>query len=197
MAIIFVAVTRLSFGDKTGSISKGGLLFLMALLLAFTLCSIGNYFSWQARWVKDQSIMENLSTLENTDNVSVFWVDDQFQVGGEETYEFYEWSSIFKSVWGDESHIGLDQRAYTPDFLTQGLRYFNDRYNLSDFDPAGCQAILTIYPGPDSSSSAGMSMRYLFYKFFRKDGLGQFLHRITDVQVQPISTTEAVNCPTK
>jgi len=195
VAIILVAITRLALGDKTGSISRLGLFFLTILLLAFTLSSINNYLSWQARWVKDQSIMENLSTLENTENVSVFWVDDQFQVGGEETYRFYEWSSIFKSVWGDESRIGLDQRAYTPDFLTQGLRYFNDRYNLSDFDPAGCQAILTIRRGPDSSSNAGMSMRYLFCKFFCKDSLAHFLHGVTDLQVEPISTPEAVSCP--
>jgi hypothetical protein len=198
IAIILVAITRLALGDKTGSISKLGLFFLMILLLAFTLSSINNYLSWQARWVKDQSIMENLSTLENIDNVSVFWVDDQFQIDGTATYyDFYEWSSIFKSVWGDESHIGLDQRAYTHDFLTQGLCYFNDRYNLSDFDSAGCQAILTIRRGPDSSSNVRMSMRYLFYKFFRKDSLAHFLHGVTDVQVQPISTPEAVNCPTK
>ena len=44
-------------------------------------------------------------------------------------------------VWGDETHMGLDQKACTPHFLTAGAEHFNGRYNLSHFDPTGrgCQ----------------------------------------------------------
>ena len=145
--------------------------------------------------------MANLATLDNAQGISVFWVDDHFPAGGERgtgAYRFYEWSSIFKTVWGDESRIGFDQGLRAIEPLVVDQRYFNERYNLADFDPAGCQAMLTIRRGPLVYSDAGLSARYLFYRFFRSEGrLAKFLSGVTDVQVQPISAPEAVNCPTQ
>lgn len=198
MAVILVTVVHLSLADKTGAMSKAGACFLIALVLAFTLSTIRNYVSWQARWVKDRSVMANLAGLNSTaDGISVFWVDDQSQIGTEEHCRFYEWAFIFKIVRGDESRIGLDQKYYTPDLLRSGLRYFNRRHNLYDFDPAGCQAILTIRRGFLSYSNTGLVARYLFYRFFHKDKLDEFLTGVTDVHVQSILAPGAVNCPTQ
>jgi len=205
MALIVVAVTRLLFADKEGFTSKLGFFFLTVLLLSFTYSSVANYTSWQARWVKDRSIMVNLAKLENAEGVSVFWVDDQYQLGGQASYYFYEWPCIFKSVWGDKSRIGLDQSRYTSDFLDEwddGWGRYSERVYLSDFDPAGCQAILTIRPGPESPRNtslpnARLSALYFYYRFFHNDHLTEFLHGVTEVQVQPISAPQAVNCPTK
>lgn len=204
MAIILVSATRLLFGGNTRSISRLSLSLLIILLLAFTLSSVANYISWQARWVKDRSVMINLSNLENAEGISVFWIDDQYQhrykLGGESSYLFYEWSSIYRSVWGGESRVGLDQNVFTSDFLNEwDERWgkYNERVYLSDFDPGGCQAVLEIRPGPNSTSSDRLSALYLYYKLFRKDRLTEFLRGVTEVQVHPLSTPEAVNCPTE
>ena len=195
MAVIFVGLTRPLLANKSAYLSRLGLLCLMILLLAFTLSSISNYFSWQARWVKDQSIMQNLAMTENADEISVFWVDDQFQVGGDRLYRFYEWASIFKSVWGNESHIGLDPSFHTSDFLTNGKRYFIESYNLSEFDPNGCQGILTIRAGASSNVSIfSMSTKYLYYRFFNRDMLEPYLKEVTDLEIQRIEAPEATNC---
>jgi hypothetical protein len=187
MAIIFVAIGRICFIDKTASISRLGIVFLVILTFIFTASSIANYLSWQARWVKDQSVMINLPKLKDAEDISIFWVDDQTNLDGEEYYRFYEWSSMFKTMYGDESRIGLEIEIYPPDFLSKGQKYFNQRYNLTDFNPAGRQAVLTIrrsdslnYEGPT------LAYRYLWYRYFNKDKLDQFLEQVTDLQLQPI-----------
>ncbi|MCP4370153.1 MAG: hypothetical protein GY797_18870 [Deltaproteobacteria bacterium] len=193
MAVIIVAITHLAFPGPSDSFSKLGFLFLGVILLAFSVSTITNYISWQARWVKDRSIIVNLGQLDNVEDISVFWVDDQFPTRGGDSYRFYEWSSIFKRVWGDETRIGLDQKTRSPEFLIDGQRYFNDRYNLLNFDPAGCQAILMIRRGLPYTDDQLFS-RYLFSRFFEPSKMNEFLAEITDIQVQSIFAPEAVNC---
>jgi hypothetical protein len=192
MAMIFVGAIRLTFSQAIGSISRLGFTSLIILVFAFSLSTVKNYIAWQARWVKDRSIMANLSRMSDAKKLSVLWVDDQFPIGGEGFYRFYEWASIFKSVWSDESHIGLDRRGYSKEFLIYGQRYFNRRYNLADFDPAGCQGILTVRRGPLSLSNAKLSLQYLFRRFFHKEGLSPFLYEVTELQLQVSSDSEAV-----
>lgn len=192
MAIILIGIFRLLFSNKGGSISKTGYSFIAILLIAFALCTITNYISWQSKWVTTRSIMTNLAKLDNAQGISVFWIDYQFPEYGKRTYPyqgFYVWSSMFKNVWGDESRIGLDLRNKSAKFLVDGQHYFNKRYNLSDFDPNGRQAILTIRNGsrgPREWSNIGLSIRYLYYKYFRKNRLAEFLSGVTDIEIQPI-----------
>jgi hypothetical protein len=186
MAIIIVSFGRLFFSNKKGSISKIGFSFFVILLLAFSLSSITYYISWQARWIKDRSVMTNLSALNMKGDISIFWIKDQFPVGGENYYRFYEWSTMFKTVWGDESYIGLDQKKYSAVSLAGYQRFFNKRYNLSDFDPDGRQATLTIHRGVLQYSDLELSIRYLYYKWLRKTGLTKYLSMVTDIEIQPI-----------
>ena len=186
MAIIIVSFGRILFGNKKGTISKIGFSFLVIFVLAFSISTITYYIAWQARWVKDRSVMTNLSDLNKKEDISVFWINDQFPLGGENNYRFYEWSSMFKTVWGDESHIGLDQKIYSAGALVDYQRYSNKRYNLSDFDPDGRQAILTIHMGPRKHSDLRLSVRYFYHKYLHKDGLSKFLSGVTDIEMQPI-----------
>ena len=189
MAIIMVSFGCLFFSNKKGSISKIGFAFLATLVLAFNLSTITYYISWQARWIKDRSVMTNLSGLNMKEDTSIFWINDQFPMGGENNYRFYEWSTMFKTVWGDESYIGLDQK-YSAVSLAGYQRFFNTRYNLSDFDPDGSQAILTIFRGVLQYSDLELSIRYLYYKWLRKNGLTEFLSGVTDIEIQPIPVTQ-------
>lgn len=190
MAIIIVSFGRLFFSNKKGSISKIGFTFLVILVLAFSLSSITYYISWQARWIKDRSVMTNLSDLKMKEDISIFWIKDKFPVGGENYYRFYEWATMFKTVWGDESYIGLDQKKYSTASLASYKFSFNKRYNLSEFDPDGRHAALTIHRGVHQYSDLELSIRYLYYKWLSKTGLTKFLSGITDIEIQPIPVSK-------
>ncbi len=100
---------------------------------------------------------------------------------------------MFKEVWGDERRIGFDQRYSTPKLLEDLSPTFTTSYNLGDFDPAGCQAVLTIRPGA-SSSDFKSAARYFYQKFLRPQGMRDFLVSVTQVSVQPSPSALAVNC---
>lgn len=199
VAVILVAITRLCFDHKTILLSKIGPFFLVGLVLAFSLSSVANYLSWQACWVKDQSVMVHLANLKDkSEGISVFWIDDQFRLNNVDGHSHYEWASMFKTVWGGESRIGLDKAFYTPDYLKEGQQSFIKQHNLSEFDPAGCQAVLTIRPGSGSRVSRDnttLSFWYFIFKYIAQDRLNQFLLGLTDVQIERISAPEALNCP--
>ncbi len=205
MSIILIGFTRIvasAFHILLGRLSpwpenlRAGLVagfetsMRVVLIAVFTLSTINYYVVWQARWVKDRSIIIKLS--EKADKLrqfSTFWVNDRFNIGSRRIYDFYEWSSIFKVVTGDESRVGLDDRLrYFKDFLTgsRWKRYFSKRYMLSEFDPSGPQAVLKIRRGPKAGSDSQMAMTYLYYKFFFKNRLLNFLKGITEVQIGPV-----------
>ena len=191
LGLIAVAMfDRINFGENLNLGPKLEVIFLSILVLAFSLSTVKNYFCWQARWVKDRSIIVKLIKDSNrVKQFSTFWVDDKFRIGYQRIYRFYEWSSIFKVVTGEESRVGLDQRnlAYK-DFLkaVKWKRYFTKRFNLSEFEPTGRQAVLKITPGPKAGSDRQMAMTYLYYKFFSKNRLLNFLEGVAELQIKPI-----------
>ena len=194
MGLIILGVARFCFAGAEGALRQLAFALLVVLITAFSLSTIDTYISWQARWVKDRSIITNLGTLGEFKRFSVFWIDDQYELGGEDPYDFYEWSSIFKVVSKDMSRIGLDRRYYDANFLTDGRRYFNDRYNLSKFDPSGCQARLLIRRGRLAYSDFKLSGRYLLYKFLWPSRMSQFLAGVTEIQVQAMADGVGNNC---
>ena len=143
--------------------------------------------------------MLNLARLDGAKDYSIYWIDDQYPLGGENpldknNYRFYEWSSIFEKVWGDETRIGIDQRYSTPTWLADYKPYFTKFHNLSGFDPAGCQATLTIRQGNSDYSAITLVKRYFYFKFLVPKRMSDFLANVTQIQVQPLSSPLAVNC---
>ena len=194
MAIILLASFRLLNRLGKGMKDVIGLYGVTFLLVIFSLALVANYVSWQARWVKDRSVIVNLARLEGFENISVFWIDDRLAMGGERHYRFFEWSSIFKTVWGGESRIGLQKGIYTTAFLSERRTRFTPRYNLAAFDPAGCQAELVVRRGSADYGEGGLVARYLWYKYVRSDRLHPFLVEVTSLHLKPIIAPEAANC---
>ncbi len=194
VALVIVATGRLLFSAPPTGFSHLGWIFLTVLLLGFGSSTIFHYLDWQARWAKDRSLMTNLRRLDGAGKYSVYWVDDQYPLGGEDTYRFYEWSAMFKEVWGDETRIGLDQRYSTPNDLTDLKTYFTRSYILSQFDPAGCQAKLTIQPGASPPTPAKLAVEYLFMKFLQPAQLDAFLSTVTRIRVEPVASPLAMDC---
>lgn len=193
VALLILMGVRLIFSRAGGAISVVGLMCLVALVVTFSESTISDYLSWQARWVKDRSIQVNLAELTDAQNFSVYWVDDQFPAGGELDYRFYEWSSMFETIWGEERRIGLDQTPSSGHLATIS-QYFTAAYKLSQFDPLGCQASLTIKRGRAVVADGSLALQYFYYRFLQPDNLTNFLSGIADVHVQPLAAPEAVHC---
>jgi hypothetical protein len=193
VALLILAGARLIFSRTGGAIPALGLMCLVALVLMFGGSTISDYISWQTRWVKDRSIQLNLARLDGAQDFSVYWIDDQFPAGGELNYRFYEWSSMLENIWGEERRIGLDH-VPSPEYLATLNQSFTAANNLSQFDPFGCQAILTIQRGQAMLDDWALSLRYFYYRFLQPDKMSGFLSGVADINVQPITAPEAVHC---
>lgn len=170
-----------NFDSRVLSVLIGG-----SLLVAFTLSTISYYVDWQARAIKDRAIMTILAEAPVLKKFSVFWIDDQFPAGGERAYRFYEWSGMFKQVWGGESRIGLQMQVYgnNPAILPGFKQYATKFYTLSEFDPYGCQVKIGITRGTLQYSDAELVRQYFKQRFFNKTGLTDFLHGVVHLDVQ-------------
>lgn len=139
--------------------------------------------------------MHNLAATPGADRYSVYWMDSQYQLGGEPSYRFYEWAGMLDVAFGGQSRIGLDQDKISPKFLVDGRRYFIKQYNLGGgFDPAGCEARVVITPGPDPHSELGLVARYLFYGMVDPAKADRLVARATTVTVEPYSALQATDC---
>ena len=198
MAVLIVAALRLVWVGglyrEPGRFDRRmiSLSIAASLLLAFTLSTIDYYVGWQVRAIKDRAIMSDLTEAPILKKFSVFWIDDQFPAGGESLYRFYEWSSMFKQVWGDESRIGLQIQGYgnNPAILPGLRQYYREFYNLSDFDPSGCQVGMTITRGPLHYSDGELVRRYFEYRYFDRQGLPDFLHGVVHLNVQLLKSAD-------
>jgi len=136
------------------------------------------------------SVISQLRQHEHDRTYSVFWIEDKAAIGVETSYNFYDWSGIFKAAWGDERHIGLGTGVYGKEMLEKGSRYFNELYLLRDFDPAGRQEMITLRMGPSFTSEWALVMSYWRYRFIDPTGLRKFLAGVVVLKMEPI---EAIN----
>lgn len=169
-----------------------GILIGASLLAAFTLSTISYYAGWQVRAIKDRAVMTVLANAPAMKKFSVFWIDDQFPAGGERAYRFYEWSGMFKQVWGGESRIGLQMQVYgnNPAILPGFKQYATKFYTLSEFDPSGCQVMMGITRGPLQYSDAGLVRKYFELRFFNEAGLADFLHGVVHLNITLLQTED-------
>ena len=163
-----------------------GAAFVIAVSAVLALAGLQDYAALQARWATDVSVMQQLRRTDGSGRYSVFWVEDQAP-GPEDFYRFYEWSAMLGDVYGGPSHVGLDTRAYDASFLGQS-QFFTARYDLSGFDPNGCQADLTIERGADYTGRTQVAATYLFYRVFEPDKLSDYLNHLVVINLTPRST---------
>jgi len=200
IAILIVSLLRLIFRTPASHLSRLGAGFAMFFVLAFSLVLIQSYLQWQIRWIKDQSVMYQLSRIENIQQVSVFQIKNLFTTLDQEKYQFYEWTGLFYDKFGTQKMVGLDlaDHLYPDRFLTDyGKRFFIERYNLGDFDPHGCQVLLTIERGPlfQVKGSLPIVYEYFYYKFRAQDEiLNRYFLSYATIHLESVSSPVATNC---
>jgi hypothetical protein len=146
----------------------------------------------QARWASDRAAMSKLHDLAGAGDYSVYWVSETVP-GPEGYYRFYEWAAMLRRVYGGQTRVGLDRRAYDASFLTQ-TQFFTDRYNLAQLDPHGCQADLTITPGPGAGAPLQTAATYTWDRLFDPGRLQAYLDGLVDVGVMPRPSADATGC---
>jgi hypothetical protein len=178
MAIILVSLARFLFQQPKFIWRRVGYGALVFLVIAFSLRLAQNYLAWQSRWVKDKSVMLQLEASKAARQSSTLWIRDSFPLVGQEPYRYYEWSSMFTVIWGDESRIGLgDVRN-----RNQTLKLdFDRRLNLSEYNHNGCQALMTIQPVARNMPDA---IQYFALKFFANhNAMDAYLREVAKVTV--------------
>lgn len=188
VALVLVGLFRIVFSRKGEYLSRLGFTVLITLIATFIISNINAYLFRQAAWIKNRSIIYHLSQKKCVKPISVFWIDQQVGLPGDEANYFYVWASIFTKSWGEESHIGFPGRF--PPSSVNSIDYYSIclnrgyNYNSAALDPKGAQAILTVLPGPQAKDSFTMSMRYFKCRFFRPENMSDFLTGVTRLHIE-------------
>jgi hypothetical protein len=190
LMLLVVVGVRLALPSGRRALVGIGLLGIVAVALSAT--GIEDYAALQSRWATDQAVMAQLHKNAGAGRYSVYWVHDEAP-GPEDFYRFYEWSAMLGNVYGGQTRIGLDTRNYTPEFLAH-TEFFNDRYDLAGFDPRGCQADITVAPGPGAAGSDQNAVMYTFYRLIQPGQLASYLDRLVTVRVVPRPSPYATDC---
>jgi len=196
LGLCVVGLLRLVFAGASRRWNAVGYALAAVLLMSFTLSTLSYYLAWQARWVKDRSIVEHLSTMPEGARYSVFWVADGVGMGVD-GYRFYEYAGMFRRAWGAPGRIGWDIRFQTNPAYTGsvGPAQFTERNNLEGFDPLGCQAVLYIRRGPAVAPPVELALRYLYYRAFHPERVASFVANVTIPEIVPEPAPAARNCP--
>jgi len=206
LALLVVTFAKTIRQRADSRLSTPASVLLLCFLLGLTLKSADSYVAWQARWVKDRSVMANLKDVPRIKDYSVLWVNDEIPRTFGETYRFLEWAGMLKSVFGDESILALDLQRDTEEFLEKGDASFSNRHAglflskywyLENVDPAGRQATLHIKAAPKLLTTKGSNLKlvslYYFYKFLDGKQLEPFLRSLTTLTIEPVtSSTDSV-----
>jgi hypothetical protein len=195
LGLCVIGALRLLFAGSNRRWNAAGNALLAVVISLFTVSTVHYYLEWQARWVKDRSVLLHLAKMPEGAKFSLFWVADGvgLNVDG---YRFYEYAGMFRRAWGEPGRIGWDVRFQSQPAYTNsiGPASFTDRYNLAGFDPLGCQAVLYVRPGPSIAPPIEMAVRYLYYRALHPERLEAFLTGMTAPEIVPSPAPNAVHC---
>ena len=221
MSIIFIAFLRWAF---SGNLLFTRVAIIIGFLLAieFSVEYIQSYLEWQGRTVWEKSLVLNLKDQPEFMKNSVLWVDSGFtelgKIGDPELNEPLVWIGLFRQASGDESHFGTENQYLGDDIYQRkpdqyehkiqsyfeliqhfgssgiGMVQRRDMWLVSDFDPYGCQGILSIIRGDGAQSAIRSAITYYYYKFFKPDQMENYLKQLTQLKITHLDTPLATNC---
>jgi hypothetical protein len=171
-------------------------LVLTVVAVAFGVTMTKSYVEWQARWVKDRSVMANLAARPDTRQVSIFLLDDRFPLSPEPEYRSYEWSSMFRRIWDDQRHAAFYGELPLEDIVRSLSGPDLSRLNLRDVDPRGCEAALRIVPGAAARDSLTMAITYTYTRLVHPDRLPAYLASVTSIAIEARPVAGATSCAT-
>ena len=160
-------------------------LVLTVVIVAFGASLVQSYLGWQARWVKDVSVLTNLARTPGAERYSIFLIDDRFPEGGEPSYRLYEWFSLFRRIWHDRPRAAVFGEPSVQDIEQALAPFHSGRYYLADLDLLGCEAKLEIRRGRYGPDDFTMALTYSYTRLFKPERLPDYLSQVTAITVRP------------
>jgi hypothetical protein len=203
LGVTMVALARLLGRPRARHLPLAGVVAVVTICAGMALATIHTYLELQVRAIKDRSVMHQLASLPLTRDTSVFWLRDRMPKALGESYRYYEWAGMFERAFGDQRRVAFDRETYpNSDVLKNDTQYFTNRYRLKDFDPAGCQADLSIDWGrmngwgfdPQSNRLTLVRTYHWVRMFAGPETLSRFLDEVSTVTLTPVVAAEAVHC---
>jgi hypothetical protein len=193
VALLIISIFRnysINFNqlDKASRIifKKTQLIIIWILVLSFIYSCNLYYISWQARAIKDNAVLSILKSKGDIKSHSIYWIDDQYKIGPTAEYSYYEYSSMFKKIWGGESRLGLPLTYYDSNrsILQKGQISMIHRYNLGEFDARGSSLFMTIKPKQNYSEA---ELVFLYYinrskSFYKKIDMNNFYDNLLSIE---------------
>jgi len=209
VALLLLGGIRLLFVTADGRLPRAGALTILLLLLAFSLAQMESYLAWQARWVRDQSVLLNLSQLDGAADVTLLYVEDRYELyRRDNTLDpvsqaisrryFQDWTIVLRQAYGSPpGRIGLDAYHLEPSrhyyqwvlsLRDQTLAPNKDIFFLADYDPDGAEALLIIEPTAAAveMSKVGLTRRYWQYTLLQPEQREPFLRSLTTLELAAI-----------
>ncbi|MEH6591027.1 MAG: hypothetical protein V7746_12245 [Halioglobus sp.] len=164
--------------------------FLALLVCGFIMVLTKNYLMWQARWVKDLSVISHLQTSNRQPEGTVILWEDDFVVGGQE-YAYYELSTLLATAWGKEAWLPI-WRYERGKPLKSAEQYFEEkgsvvtthknRYGYADLGKGNRIAQLSIKQANSTVSAYDIALNYYFLKLTGSSQMPVFLDSVTEIQ---------------
>lgn len=169
---------------------------LFFLIGMFWVSTINFYINWQARWVRDRALIEEMVQLgKSIDDIEVLFVFDEYRIPPEMHYRFYEYYGMFYVADPKNPRLGVDtyflgyaniksQDENYPGFLEM---------NYKGVDLLGCQAKLFVEKAHNYSMPELIG-RYYLYKFSHPDNLRPYLLSLLETSTLRTIWAEGLQC---
>lgn len=151
---------------------------LAILLSGFIISTNANYLLWQARWIKNRSVMHNLSKEEVARRYSKYIVVDEFKIG-QPYNELSEWQAIFHDLWGKKEGEVIYLEEFSNDFTTSNLR-----------GQEGSQILIRIRKGQYQDVRYA-ALKYCYFRLMNKKKMENLLDTFTRIEIKRSSPPNA------
>jgi hypothetical protein len=147
---------------------------VIAVLLA---TSVSAQIRWQAKQVRNESVVSNLRALAPPKDVTVFVVRDERETHDEPLSEAHDFTGLIALAWGDRSRIGIRNES---DLARQG------GLAVPYVQTSQCRMLLTFRDKDRTFSSLGLAARSYASRLLGWRGWQDFLQTLTTVELTPL-----------
>lgn len=199
LAYFIVSLVCFHFRDDSKHLTETGMQIFAVVIASCILCSGYNYIRVEANWINNVSLAYSIKSTPGAEDYSYYIVNinDKSTTYTNFPTHIYEWTGLFKLVWGNESRLGLlggfndndgprskiSEMKTLAQSMLAGNKYATEKYMmLTDLKPTGKLICLTAQ-AKEAYNDLNLVMTYYNYKLFDHDKLEPWLGHLWNVTV--------------
>lgn len=201
VAILMIGFGSVFFITPQGALNYVGKTILTLLILWGIVFWTENYLTLNAWAAMQRAFVLKLEKNPQWAPYSLYWIKvNDFAIPP--AYADYAYAGYFSSAYGGTSRFGESDASVQAMPFESYFHAFTEpswriHFNVSEFDPYGCQAKMTIMPGklagnPRSAHRIGLS--YLYYRYLKPEDEQYYLDNLIRIQVKPKFSEHAKHC---